>query len=195
MIFPVDTCGVTIPTGTVLDQSTGLSSNDTSIGTTMLLNTQINLEEELENFSSDEYINTITFNEYGNWLGDVEKYELYRSANRQPFVIFPIYTFDRINSPSESLKYNDVVTDFGEGGNGRFCYYIKASEGLNNIYGPTNNGSYSNVSCISQTPIIFLPNSFTPNRDEHNELYIPVTYFVSEDGYLFNFLIVLKSSI
>ena len=53
----------------------------------MLLNTQINLEEELENFSSDEYINTITFNEYGNWLGDVEKYELYRSANRQPFVI------------------------------------------------------------------------------------------------------------
>ena len=186
IIFPVDPCGVTIPTGSVLDQSTGLSSNDTSIGTTMLLNTQINLEDELENFSSDEYINTITFNEYRNWLGDVEKYELYRSANRQPFVILPIYTFDRINNPSESLKYNDVVTDFGEGGNGRFCYYIKASEGLNNIYGPTNNGSYSNVSCISQTPIIFLPNSFTPNRDEHNELYIPVTYFVSDEGYSFS---------
>ena len=186
MIFPVDTCGVTISTGSVLDPNTGLSTNDTSIATTILLKTQINLEEELLTFSSDEYINTITFNEYGNWLGNVEKYELYRSANRQPFVILPIYTFDRNSNPNESLKYNDVVTDFGEQGNGRFCYYLKASEGLNNIYGPTNLGSYSNISCISQTPIIFLPNSFTPNRDEHNELYIPVTYFVSEDGYLFS---------
>ena len=144
------------------------------------------LSEELLTFSSDEYINTITFNEYANWLGNVDKYELYRSANRQPFVILPIYTFDRNSNPNESLKYNDVVTDFGEQGNGRFCYYVKASEGLNNTYGPTNFGSYSNISCISQTPIIYLPNSFTPNRDEHNELYIPVTYFVSEDGYLFS---------
>ncbi|MDC3153859.1 gliding motility-associated C-terminal domain-containing protein [Bacteroidota bacterium] len=186
MIFPVDTCGVTISTGSVLDPYTGLSTNDTSIATTILLKTQINLEEELLTFSSDEYINTITFNEYANWLGNVDKYELYRSANRQPFVILPIYTFDRNSNPNESLKYNDLVTDFGEQGNGRFCYYVKASEGLNNTYGPTNFGSYSNISCISQTPIIYLPNSFTPNRDEHNELYIPVTYFVSEDGYLFS---------
>ena len=45
----------------------------------------------------------------------------------------------------------------------------------------------SNVSCVSQTPKLFVPNTFTPNDDEHNELFKPVTdAFVSEEGYKFS---------
>ena len=43
----------------------------------------------------------------------------------------------------------------------------------------------SNISCVSQTPKLFVPNTFTPNDDEHNELFRPVTAFVSEEGYQF----------
>ena len=186
VIIPVDTCGVDVATGSVFDTVNGTTSLDTSIATTIFLKTEINNENDLSFFGSDEYINSINFNEYSKWLGNVEKYELYRSVNRQSFSQLPIYTFDRTNNDSEPLKYIDIVSDFGENGNGRFCYYIKAYEGKNNPYGATDNGSYSNISCISQTPIIYLPNSFTPNRDEHNEIFIPITYFVSEDGYLFS---------
>ena len=47
-------------------------------------------------------------------------------------------------------------------------------------------GSYSNIACISQTPVIYVPNTFTPNKDDHNEIFKPFTYFVSEKGYLFS---------
>ena len=36
-----------------------------------------------------------------------------------------------------------------------------------------------------ETPKLFVPNIFTPNDDEHNELFRPVTAFVSEEGYSF----------
>jgi gliding motility-associated-like protein len=79
----------------------------------------------------------------------------------------------------------DKVTEFGET-NGKFCYYIKATEGNNTPYGSVPEGSLSNIVCISQTPNIFVPNTFTPNGDEHNEVFRPIAYFVSEVGYSFS---------
>ena len=78
------------------------------------------------------------------------QYYLYRSVNREPFNLIPIHTWDIENNPNKELKYIDVVTNFGDG-NGRFCYYIHAIEGNNNPYGPVNEGSFSNITCVSQT--------------------------------------------
>ena len=60
-----------------------------------------------------------------------------------------------------------------------------ANEGVDNVYGSNLNGSFSNENCISQTPFILVPSAFTPNGDAFNELFIPITYYVSPEGYLF----------
>jgi hypothetical protein len=157
---------------------------DTSFAQTIFLQSEINKDYSESPSIDGEYTNTIIFNEYDKWLGDVSEYRLYRSVNREEFNLIPLYVWDRFNYPQEPLEFIDVVTNFGDG-NGRFCYYIEAVEGIETPYGSALEGSLSNISCISQTPVIYVPNTFTPNGDDHNEVFRPITYFVSEKGYSF----------
>ena len=181
-VYPIDTCGVRLTPPSVDNPS---YFGDVSYAQTILLDAEKNIDYSQISSLSKEFTNTLVFNEYEKWLGDVSKYELYRSVNNEPFNLLPIYTWIRNTNSDEELHYIDVVTNEGKG-NGRFCYYIKASEGNNTPYGSVPLGSYSNVVCVSQTPVIYVPNTFTPNRDDHNEIFKPFTYFVSERGYLFS---------
>ena len=180
--YPVDTCGITLNVPPVDDPA---YANDFSYAQSILLEVEVN--KDYSNFPGleSDYTNTITFNEYDKWLGGVSTYELFRSINNEPFVMLPIKTWYMDNNSNQELVFIDKVTEFGET-NGKFCYYIKASEGNNTPYGSVPEGSLSNIVCISQTPNIYVPNTFTPNGDEHNEIFRPIAYFVSEDGYSFS---------
>jgi gliding motility-associated-like protein len=181
-IHPVDTCGVSLAAPPV---NMPEYLYDTSFAQTILLEAEINVDYSQISSLASQYTNTLVFNNYDKWLGEVSEYRLYRSINREPYNLIPLYVWDRSNEPNEELKYIDIVTEFGSG-NGRFCYYIQAVEGLGSPYGPVLEGSLSNVTCVSQTPVIHVSNTFTPNGDEHNEIFRPVTYFVSEQGYSFS---------
>ena len=181
-VYPVDTCGVSLAPPSVDNPS---YLGDISYAQTILLGVEKNIDYSEISSLSSEFTNTLFFNEYEKWLGEVSKYELYRSVNNEPYNLLPIYTWNRTINSDEELKYIDIVTSEGNG-NGRFCYYVKASEGNSTPYGAVTLGSYSNIVCISQVPSIYVPNTFTPNRDDHNEIFKPFTYFVSENGYLFS---------
>ena len=172
-VFPVDTCGRRVSTPIA-----PLLAIDTSVSQTILCEVEINTDYGNILFE-EQYTNTIWFNNYIDWLGGVSQYNIYRSVNRDPYILIPLHTF----YPGDSLIYVDLVTKFVDG-NGRFCYYIEAVEGNGNDFGFTER-SLSNIACVSQTPKLFVPNIFTPNDDEHNELFRPVTAFVSEEGYSF----------
>jgi len=179
-ILPVDTCGVTqVPP----PYNSSLHSGDW-YAQTILLSVKKNINY-VNTPLEGEFTNTIMFNEYEKWLGGVSRYELYRSVNGDSFSMLPIMEWNRTTNPDQDLIFVDRVTNEGKG-NGRFCYYVKAIEGLNTPYGPLSDGVYSNIFCVNQTPVVYLPNTFTPNDDNHNELFMPITYFISEEGYSFS---------
>lgn len=53
------------------------------------------------------------------------------------------------------------------------CYYLTVIDSLNNESSP------SNIVCIDNCPLYILPNTFTPNGDGSNDLFVPITnYFI-----------------
>lgn len=119
--------------------------------------------------------NYLSWNAYQGFLGDVDAYNIYRSIDGV-FDISPLATVG-----DGTLSYIDDVADVLEG-DGEFCYYIEAVEGAGNPYGFTELSS-SNRACAYQLPNFFVPNSFAP--EGFNQVFIPVTVYVSKTGYIF----------
>jgi hypothetical protein len=119
---------------------------------------------------------SMDWNEYRDWLGGVEQYELIRKTGRDNPIM------DTINLTSGITAYDDnlnVLIDYENPNEGLVCYTVRARENTN-IHG-IQGISLSNQVCFSINPEVRIPNAFIPNDAEVvNQVFEPVFSFLPE---------------
>lgn len=148
--------------------SCGYDGMETNIGRTILVNA----------VSHRDFTNTIIWNDYEDWSGNVMSYNIYRGIDG---VMDPVPIANVPYTGSDSNFYTDDISALLQG-EGVFNYYVEALEGMGNTYGFSDN-SISNITEAYQDPQIFIPNSFKPSGV--NSVFIPVASFVDITEYEF----------
>jgi len=120
-------------------------------------------------------LNYLNWNSYQDFDGSILGYNIYRGINGV-FGGSPIATV-----ASGQFYYEDDVNAVIS--TGRICYYIEAIEATNSF--GFAEASISNRECIVLPPTIYIPNSFTPDGDEINDVFIPVISDFDPSNYEF----------
>lgn len=126
-----------------------------------------------------DYTNTITWNDYENWSGNVMSYNIYRGVDG---IIDPVSIANVPYTGAGINFYSDDVSMILQG-QGVFNYRVEAVEGMGNIYG-FSESSFSNIADAYQEALVYIPNAFKPAG--FNSVFIPVTTFVNITDYQFD---------
>jgi len=156
---------------TVAVDTCGNDTTQTNIGRTILLIAVAN----------GNLTNTLTWNDYETWLGNVSSYNIYRAVDGE-WTPVPIANIPFSAANGGINHYNDNVENFYSG-QGTFSYYIQALEGPGNTYG-LRDTSQSNVAIALQEANVYIPNAFVP--DGKNKIFIPVCAYTDKQQYDFS---------
>ena len=122
-------------------------------------------------------VNYVHWSSYSEFDGTVLLYHLFRGIDG-------VYDPTPIASVTNDHRfYEDDVSNYGPY-SGRFCYFVTAQEG-NNQYGFAE-FSNSNKVCAAVTPLVYIPNAFTPGG--LNPIFQPVVSFIEPYDYEFTVL-------
>lgn len=108
--------------------------------------------------------NYLNWNSYQDFDGSIIGYAVYRGIDGL-FSGAPIATV-----ASGQFTFEDDVNSIVS--TGKICYKVEAIEAINSF--GFAELSRSNIDCIVQEPTIYIPNSFSPDEDEFNNIFIPV---------------------
>jgi gliding motility-associated-like protein len=110
----------------------------------------------------------LSWNSYNTWNGGIRDYTLYMNTGNG-------YAVKSMLLPADTtctIDYHDIMNDVSDA---RLCFYIEATE-ITNQYGITGK-SRSNTVCMLDIEKITVPNAFTPDNDNLNDLFKPVLSF------------------
>lgn len=119
--------------------------------------------------------NAITWSNYGDWVGDVRTYKVFRGFENA-FSDIPA-----ANVPAGTNTFRDDISS-RMNKDGEYCYYVRSYQGLDTLFFFADS-SKSNEVCVRQAKTIYVPNAFTP--DGFNKVFKPYMTFVNPDNYLF----------
>ncbi len=127
----------------------------------------------VSNDNSNIFYNTLTWDDYAYWSGNVNSYNIYRAINGvfDPTPITNVFYGIR--------TYVDNVEGFVSD-QGKFSYYVEAVEGMGNIYG-FKNSSRSNIDDAYVEADVFVPNAFAPKGI--NNIWLPIAQYVEKTDY------------
>lgn len=109
-------------------------------------------------------LNYLNWSSYQDFDGSILGYNIYRGIND----VFNGSPIDYVAGGQFSYEddVNSVVSI------GKICYYVEAIEAINSF--GFSEKSRSNESCIVQEPTIYIPNSFSLDGDEFNQIFLPI---------------------
>jgi gliding motility-associated-like protein len=121
------------------------------------------------------FTNTMTWNEYLDWINGVKEYEVLRNIPANSTAFSSV-----IAKPITDRSFIDDVFLL-EDNDGNFCYIIKAVENGINKYGLIDT-AFSNRLCVTQEPRLFVPNVIAPDG-LNNKFYPKGTYINKKSNY------------
>jgi hypothetical protein len=130
----------------------------------------------LSAFASGNLTATLNWTTYGDWLGGISGYNIYRTLDGA-FTGTPIATV-----PAGTNSYVDDVSAYYDY-SGRFTYYVEALEGAGNPYGLSEK-SESNYANVYIDANLYVPSAFIPKG--YNKIFVPVGNYLEKTDYRFS---------
>ncbi|MBI2257309.1 MAG: gliding motility-associated C-terminal domain-containing protein [Flavobacteriia bacterium] len=109
-----------------------------------------------------EMYNQLSWTPYIGFAGAILYYNIYRGIDE----VFDSEPLAKV--PTNQQFYFDTLSS-NISFNGNICYYVEVVEAMNPYM--FQEKAKSNVYCTTFQPLVFIPNSFSPNNDDLNELF------------------------